>query len=194
MRVKLRYVAVMAFGIFAAGFFMVQGSGLAEQTAPAAIKDQVARGEYLIILGGCDDCHSPKVFTAKGPEIDMAQRLSGAPAGAKLPAVPAGLIGPAAWGGLTTNDMTTWAGPWGFSFAANLTPDKNTGLGSWTEAAFINSLRTGKHKGVLRDVLPPMPWQNYSKLNDADLKAMYAFLRSLKPVQNKVPDPIPPKR
>jgi len=194
MRRRSSFAVVLALGSFAAVFFMVRGSGLADQTATGATKDQVARGEYLVTLGGCDDCHSPKTFTPKGPVPDMSRRLSGAPAGAKLPAIPAGAISPTGWGGLTTNDFTAWAGAWGVSFAANLTPDKTTGLGSWTEAAFINSLRTGKHKGVLRDILPPMPWQNYGKLNDADLKAMFAFLQSLKPVQNKVPDPIPPKR
>jgi hypothetical protein len=89
--------------------------------------------------------------------------------------------------------MTTWAGPWGVSFAANITPDKATGIGAWTEAAFINSIRTGKHKGALRDILPPMPWQNMAKMTDEDLKSMFAYLMSIKPIQNKVPDPIPPK-
>jgi cytochrome c553 len=194
MRTERAYVAVLALCSFAAVFFMVRSNSLADQTAPGATKDQVTRGEYLITVGGCDDCHSPKLFTTKGPVPDMNKRLSGAPADTKIPAIPAGAISPTAWGALTTNDFTAWAGPWGVSFAANLTPDKNTGLGSWTEAAFINSLRTGKHKGVLRDILPPMPWQNYSKLNDADLKAMFAYFQTLKPVQNKVPDPIPPKR
>ena len=69
-----------------------------------------------------------------------------------------------------------------------------TGLGNWTEAAFVKSMRMGQHKGVLRDILPPMPWQYLGKLNDADLKAMFAYLQSIKPIANKVPDPIPPKR
>jgi hypothetical protein len=124
----------------------------------------------------------------------MSRNLSGAPADIRIPPIPAGVISPTGWGALGTNDMTAWAGPWGVSFAANLTPDKTTGLGSWTEAAFIKSMRTGKHKGVLRDILPPMPWQGLGKLNDDDLKAIFACLQSLKPIQNKVPDPIPPKR
>jgi hypothetical protein len=194
MRNHRVYVAILVLCSFAAVFYMVQNSVIAEQTTPGAAKDQVSRGEYLVTIGVCDDCHTPKLFTPKGPEPDMSKRMSGAPADTKIPAIPAGTISPTAWGGLHTNDLTAWAGPWGVSFAANLTPDKNTGLGSWTEAAFINSLRTGKHKGVLRDILPPMPWQSYGKLTDADLKAMFAFLRTLKPVQNKVPEPIPPKR
>jgi hypothetical protein len=67
-------------------------------------------------------------------------------------------------------------------------------MGSWTEAAFIKTMRTGKHKGALRDVLPPMPWESLGKLTDDDLKAIFAYLQSVKPIQNKVPDPIPPKR
>ena len=124
----------------------------------------------------------------------MSRNLAGAPADSKVPPIPPGLISPAGWGALTNNDLTVWAGPWGVSFAANLTPDKTTGLRSWTEAAFIRSMRTGKHKGVLRDILPPMPWQSMAKMTDDDLKAVFAYLLSLKPIPNKVPEPIPPKR
>jgi hypothetical protein len=124
----------------------------------------------------------------------MTRRFAGAPADGKVPPIPAGVISPTGWGALGSNDMTTWAGPWGVSFAANLTPDKNTGMGSWTEAAFVNSMRNRKHKGVLRDILPPMPWQSMANLTDDDLKAVFAYLQTLKPIANKVPDPIPPKR
>jgi mono/diheme cytochrome c family protein len=154
----------------------------------------VARGKYLLDAGGCDDCHTPKNFSQKGPAPDMSRRFSGTPADEKFPPVPAGAIGPNTWGVLGSNDMTAWAGPWGISFAANLTPDKTTGIGNWTEVAFIKSMRTGKHKGVLRDILPPMPWQSIGQLNDEDLRAMFAYLMSIKPIANKVPDPIPPKR
>lgn len=174
--------------------FAVRVGTQAGQTAADKRKTQLARGEYMVFPGGCHDCHTPKLFTAKGPVPDMSKSLSGAPANIKIPPLPPGLISPTGWGGVATNDMTAWAGPWGISFAANLTPDKATGLGSWTEAAFIKSLRTGKHKGVLRDILPPMPWQDLSKLNDEDLKAIFVYLQSLRPIQNKVPDPVPPKR
>jgi len=88
--------------------------------------------------------------------------------------------------------MTAWAGPWGISYAANLTPDQNTGLGIWTEYMFIKAMRTGKHMGAGRDILPPMPWQNLNKLSDADLRAVYAYLRTVPAVKNRVPDPVPP--
>ena len=183
--------ALLVFALFAF-LSLLQVGQLAGQTGTSS-KDQVARGEYLVTAGTCSDCHTPKTFTPKGPVPDMSRSLSGAPADIKIPPIPPGVISPTAWGALGTNDMTAWAGPWGVSFAANLTPDKTTGLGSWTEAAFVKSMRTGKHKGVLRDILPPMPWQGLGKLNDDDLKAMFAYLQSLKPIQNKVPDPVPPK-
>lgn len=85
-----------------------------------------------------------------------------------------------------------WAGPWGVSFTANLTPDQNTGLGVWTEDVFIAALRSGKHMGTGRPILPPMPWMWISKMTDDDLKAVFAYLRTIKPITNHVPDPIPP--
>jgi hypothetical protein len=98
---------------------------------------------------------------------------------------------------VTTNDsLTAWAGPWGVSFAINLTPDVETGIGEWSEESFIRLARTGKHQGQPngRDILPPMPWFNMKELTDADLKAMWAYLRSLQPVKNQVPLPVLPGR
>jgi mono/diheme cytochrome c family protein len=164
---------------------------VAAQTTPAG-KDQVKRGEYLSIIGGCNDCHSPKLMTPKGPTPDPARLLSGHPANAQLPAIPAGLFGPDKWAGLTNGDFTAWVGPWGVSFAANLTPDAATGLGAWTPAQFIQSMRTGKHLGVGRDILPPMPTYALAALTDSDLKALFAYLKSLKPIRNQVPAPLPP--
>jgi hypothetical protein len=102
------------------------------------------------------------------------------------------VLGPTQWGATNTSDLTAWAGPWGVSFAANLTPDM-TGLGGWTAQQFIQTMRTGKHVGIGRDLLPPMPWLNLEVLTDADLKALFAYLQSLKPISNQVPQPIPPK-
>lgn len=155
-------------------------------------KAEIQRGEYLVTAGGCNDCHSPKIFSPKGPQPNPTRLLSGHPAETKLPEVPTGVIGPNKWGALTTNDLTAWVGPWGVSFSANLTPDAETGLGNWTEEMFIKAMRTGKHVGVGRDILPPMPWYDLAKLNDVDLEAMFAYLRTLKPIKNAVPAPIPP--
>jgi cytochrome c553 len=173
--------------LLAAQFAFAQAGG--------ASKEQMKRGEYLVGYGGCDDCHSPKVMTPKGPQPDMARRLSGHPANAQLPAIPAGAIGPNPnqWGAITNNDLTAWVGPWGTSFAANLTPDSATGLGRWTADQFVKTMRSGKHFGVGRPLLPPMPWYDIAVLTDQDIKAMFAYLKSLKPIQNQVPAPIPPQ-
>jgi hypothetical protein len=157
-----------------------------------AMREMIDRGKMLVTLGGCNDCHTPKIFTPKGPVVDESRALSGAPSDAKILPVPDGVLGPDKWGAITTNDLTTWAGPWGVSFARNLTPDVATGLGSWTEAMFIKALRTGKDMGEGRSILPPMPWEQIGQLPDSELKAIFAYLKSIKPVKNAIHDPIPP--
>jgi mono/diheme cytochrome c family protein len=156
-------------------------------------QELIKHGEYLVSYGGCNDCHTPKVFTPKGPEPDLNKLLSGYPSTAALPEIPQGIIGPEKWGALTNNDLTVWVGPWGVSFAANLTPDIRTGLGGWTEELFIKTMRTGKHLGAGRDILPPMPWYALAALTDRDLKAIFAYLKTIKPIENEVPQPVPPR-
>jgi cytochrome c553 len=155
----------------------------ATSTADAKLK----RGEYLVSVLGCDDCHSPKVMGKAGPEIDKSRRLSGHSRGA-LP--PPAAPGNSPWGVTTTLELTAWSGPWGTSYAMNLTPDQNTGLGIWTEEMFVKMVRTGKHMGQSRPVLPPMPIAIYSNLTDDDLKAVFAYLHSLPAIENAVPDPV----
>jgi Cytochrome c len=149
---------------------------------------QIKRGEYLVTTSGCDDCHSPKKMGPKGPEIDMERRLSGFPASRPIPAFDSNLVKK----GITqfNEDLTAAAGPWGISFAGNLTSD-GTGIGNWPLQNFKYALRHGKWKGIegSRSLLPPMPWFNFAKMTDEDLDAMYAFLKSTKPVENIVPDP-----
>jgi hypothetical protein len=166
----------------------------AEMTA--ASKEQIKRGEYLVNFGGCNDCHTPKLMTPKGPQPDASRLLSGHPATDQIPPLPpAGIIGPNSdqWAAVTNNQFTAWVGPWGTSYAANLTPDAPTGMGGWTADQFIKTMRTGKHLGVGRPLLPPMPWFDIAGLSDRDLKAMFAYLRSIKPIPNQVPPPAPPK-
>ncbi len=157
-------------------------------------KAVIEKGRYLVQSGLCADCHSPKVFGPNGPELDLTRFLSGAPATNTIPEFPASVLGHDKWGAVASNDLTTWAGPWGISFARNLTPDVETGIGSWTEEMFLKALRTGKHMGEGRDILPPMPWQEIRKMKDEDLKAMFAYLQSLPPIHNPVPEPIPPPK
>lgn len=150
------------------------------------------RGEYLVRICACHDCHSPKIMTKMGPIPDTTRLLSGHPAGDTLPPVPAGVIAPDKWGGLASNDFTGWHGAWGTSYTQNLTPDVETGLGSWTEDMFVKAIRNGKHMGVGRMILPPMPWTEYRNMTDDDLKSVFAYLKTLKPISNLVPDPISP--
>ena len=166
------------------------------QTGSASTPAQspVERGKYLVTVGGCNDCHTPKNMTPNGPEPDVSRTLMGHPANEKLAAVPAGIIAPDKYGAITNNHLSAWVGPWGVSFAMNLTPDKATGIGSWTEEMFVNALRTGKHQGTGRQILPPMPWNWYRNMTDSDLKAMFAYLQSLPPLNNPIPEPLPPDK
>ena len=174
------------------GAVLVASVACTRQDSPRTTDtDPVKRGLYLVNVAGCGDCHSPKIYTQSGPEPDKSRLLSGHPANAKLPPVPAGVIGPDRWGAIANNDLTAWAGPWGISYAANLTPDAS-GLKSWTPDIFIQAIRTGKHAGVGRDILPPMPWMDYAQMTDDDLRAVFAYLKSLPPIANIVPPPVPP--
>jgi mono/diheme cytochrome c family protein len=163
--------------------------GAEQRRVKAANGDPVARGRYLVEAIGCSDCHTPKKMGPNGPTLDRSRFLSGHPEGSELPAAPAAR-GP--WIAATTWDLTAWSGPWGTSYAFNLTPDENTGIGSWSEETFVKTIRTGRHMGVARPILPPMPWEVYRNLTDEDLKAVYAFLRTIPPVHNRVPEPRPP--
>ncbi len=163
----------------------------AAQSAPA--QSPVERGKYLTTVGGCNDCHTPKKFGPNGPEPDMSKELSGHPVGDKFERASPALIEKNKWGTVTNAHLTAWNGPWGVSFAMNLTPDKTTGLGSWTQEMFISAIRSGKHQGTGRAILPPMPWYWYRNMTDEDLKAVFAYLQSLPPVNNAIPDPLPPQ-
>jgi hypothetical protein len=154
-------------------------------------KEMIEHGKYLVTAGGCDDCHTPKIFGPNGPEPDMSKRLSGHPAGTVILPVDTSLIGQYYY---FYADLTAIIGPWGVSFTANLTPDNETGIGTWQPEMFVNAMRTGKHLGVAdgRPILPPMPWQNLAQLSEEDLKSIFMFFKTLPPIKNKVPDPIPP--
>ena len=157
-------------------------------TRQQAAKERIARGEYLVTIGGCNDCHTPFKMGPNGPEPDMSRMLSGHPESVKMGPPPKLGKGPWVWAGAGTN--TAFAGPWGVSYARNLTPDRLTGIGIWNEEIFMKTIRTGRHWGVSRPILPPMPWFNYAKATDEDLKAIFAYLRSIKPIRNEVPDAI----
>ncbi|MDP1570027.1 MAG: c-type cytochrome [Vicinamibacterales bacterium] len=186
-------------GLLALGFVAFSGAltwhGLNAAPAvdrPAVELDAAAveRGAYLVKTMGCHDCHTPWTMGPRGPEPDMSRALTGHPADFVMPPPPPLPPGPWLWLGAATN--TAFAGPWGVSFTANLTPDKETGLGNWTAETFIAMLKTGRHEGKGRAVLPPMPVQVYAELTEEDMRAVFAYLQSLAPVHNRVPQPIDP--
>jgi mono/diheme cytochrome c family protein len=154
---------------------------------PAA---KVARGQYLVTTSGCHDCHTPLKDGPAGPEPDYSRMLSGHPESLAVdtPMAPPGdpwLVG-------TTATSTAWSGPWGVSFTANLTPDPETGLGRWSFQNFKDTIRTGRHMGRGRAILPPMPIPMYKHFNDEDLEAIFTFLQSIPAIHNRVPEPLPP--
>lgn len=157
--------------------------------ASAAAGERVVRGRYMVAVFGCNDCHTPLKMGPKGPEPDMARFLSGHPEQVGPMAAP---DAPTGWLWSASGSGTAFAGPWGVSYAANLTPDQNTGLGIWTEEMFVKAIRTGRHMGVSREILPPMPQPALRNATDEDLKSIYAYLRTIPPVVNHVPDPQPP--
>ena len=161
--------------------------------APVAAGDDelVERGRYLISLGGCHDCHSPKIFTEDGFYPDPERLLSGHPADLPLPEYDPAMVAPGKWV-LFNSHFTAAVGPWGTTRAANLTPDDQTGIGLWSLEHFAGALKTGKHMGEGRPILPPMPWPNLTALEDEDYAAMFAYLKSLEPIRNPVPAPVPP--
>jgi hypothetical protein len=187
---KSYYIAgCLMIGLFCL-LLVPKDSLAADQKASRTEQALIERGQYLVTAAGCNDCHTPKKMTPSGPVPDEARLLSGQPSDEKLPVVPPNLFGQDKWGAITNNHLTAWVGPWGTSYAVNLSPDRETGTGAWNEDLFIRILRTGKFMASGRDILPPMPWYNYARLSDGDLKAMFAYLKSIKPVSNRVPEAI----
>ena len=199
MRKQLYFLS--GFIICGFAFYIVgcTNQGSSEKTEPGTTEkktmsqeDMVKRGNYLMITSGCHDCHSPKKFGAHGEMmLDSTKLLSGHPAEMPMPPVNLKSLEPGQWMSLS-GDLTAFVGPWGLSYTANLTPDSASGIGAWTEAQFINTIRNGKHLGDGRPIMPPMPWQFIAQMNDDDLKAIYAFLRSVPAVKNVVHAPYSP--
>jgi hypothetical protein len=152
---------------------------------------QVKRGQFIVQSGGCNDCHTPLKMGPKGPEPDMSRMLSGHPENIVLPPPPPLTE---VWNNVGSATNTAYAGPWGITYAINLTPDVETGIGKWRERDFIQAIKSGKHMGVGRPIQPPMPWQAYGHLSDSDLKAAFAYLRSIPPIRNRVPEYVPPAK
>lgn len=164
----------------------VAGAAESAQASETALQ----RGRYLVNTMGCNDCHTPLKPGARGPEPDMSRMLSGHPESLVMPPAPA--LSPGPWQVVASATGTAWSGPWGVSFTSNLTPDRETGLGNWSLNDFTQTLRKGRHLGVGREILPPMPIPYYKQLKDEDIAAIWAYLRSVPAVRNRVPAPLPP--
>ncbi len=186
--------------LYVLGFAVIAGcSSKGADTTEVANKvateaELVARGMYLVTVAGCPDCHSPKVFNEHGMQIDKERFMSGHPEGTVLPEIDTKALNPGHWV-LFSGDLTAAVGPWGITYAKNLTPDE-TGIKGWTSEVFTKAMRTGKHMGLEaeRPIMPPMPWENVAKMTDEDLNAVFTYLQSLKPVKNIVPNPKAPNQ
>ena len=181
-----------SFLVACLALLLVAGAALlwCRPTPTASAAAAAERGRYLVTAMGCADCHTPLVMGPQGPHPDANHHLAGHPAGLDMPEAPA--LPPGPWGVVGSHTLTAWAGPWGTSFSANLTPDVETGLGSWTAETFLATLRNGRHMGIGRPLLPPMPYMNSAQLSDDDLRSVFAYLQSIPAVSNRVPQPRPP--
>ena len=134
---------------------------LAVGTAAAAQEARVTRGKYLASIMDCGGCHTPGAFSGKP---DMSRWLAGESVGFEIPGM-------------------------GIFYPPNLTADRQTGIGAWSESDIIKAVRTGVRPDG-RELAPAMPWRAYAALNDNDARALAAYLKSLKPVANQVPAPV----
>lgn len=187
---NLFLIAIYIVMVSATLFLSTGCSTQSKESEKLSMKEMIARGKYLTDFAGCNDCHTPKVYTEMGPVPDTTRLLAGHFSTDPLPEIDANMVAPEKWV-LTEKNFTAWVGPWGISYAANLTPDKATGIGTITEELFIKTLREGKLKGVGRPLLPPMPWPGIRTLTDEDLKCIYAYFMSLPAINNQVPQPTP---
>jgi mono/diheme cytochrome c family protein len=157
---SLTLISIAAVSLIAS--LSCSGQSKSSATPAAAAQTQTQRGEYLVTIAGCNDCHTPGLMYG-APDFD--RRLSGSELG--------------------------WPGPWGIAFARNLTPDPETGLGKWTDEQVITAFRTGQRPDG-RQLAQIMPYADFASLTDEDAHAIVAYLRSLPPVSHKVPDPVAP--
>ena len=132
-------------------------------TQAQASRDALRRGEYLATIMDCAGCHTPGKFLGKP---DFSRAFGGSEVGFSIPGM-------------------------GTFYPPNLTPDRETGLGAWSQVEIVNAVRTGVRPDGRR-LAPAMPYESYGKLTDADAAALAAYLKNLKPVRNAVPMPVGP--
>jgi mono/diheme cytochrome c family protein len=182
--------AILLTAVLSTASLKADGAGGAGPETTAGKKAQIARGEYLVEIMGCHDCHTPAKMGPNGPEQDRSRALSGHPEQLVMPPAPA--LPPGPWVASIAATFTAFASPAGTVFTRNLTPDKETGLGDWTVEEFIATMKTGRERGKGRPVLPPMPVQNLRALSASDIRSLFAYLQSIPPIKNRIPQPIEP--
>ena len=162
-----------------------------EKSSFGGYESQVKWGEHLVAIGGCNDCHTPKKMTAMGPVDDTTLILSGHPEQMASPDVDRKAM--EGKGLVVTSDFTAWIGPWGISYSANLTPDE-TGTANWTESQFLYAIKNMVSKGLpgTRPLMPPMSMMPVKNMTDEELKAVFAYLKTIKPIKNNSVQPTPP--
>lgn len=198
----MKFTTIISASLFASTFLFLTQCTEAPREEPTEKKEeaktdfggyasQVDWGKHLVTVGACGDCHTPKKMTNMGPVEDSTLLLSGHPANLSDPDVDRKAM--ESKGLVVTSTLTSWVGPWGVSYAGNITSDP-TGIGNWTEENFIRCLREGKLKGIAsgRSLLPPMPWPAFRNMTDGELKAIFAYLKSTPPISNVVPQPKAP--
>jgi len=187
----------IAFSVFISmSVFLFIGCSDTKTEASPTVKEsfggfesQVKWGERLVMIGGCNDCHTPKKMGPKGPEDDMNLMLSGHPA--QMPAPDFDRAEAAKKGLVVTQTFTAWTGPWGTTYAPNLTSD-SSGIGSWKEEQFLKALHELKWMGLegTRPLMPPMSMMPVVKMSDDELKAIFAYLKTTPPIKNVAPEAV----
>jgi len=161
-------------------------------TATMYSSERLEIGQAVVEGWNCSFCHTPQIEGPDGKLMPDPKRLmSGHPADEKVPTVPDMIISSPEWMEFLDNlDSTVWATDDMLVFSANLTPDDDTGIGTWTEVEFVKTIREGRHRGIERRIKYPMPWRELSELSDEELLSVYEYLMTLEPVNNKVPESI----
>lgn len=155
-------------------------------TQYGAYDSQVKWGENLVKVGGCNDCHTPKKMGPNGPETDMSLMLSGHPA--QMPPPDFDSKEAAKKNLIVTQTFTSWIGPWGTTYAPNLTSD-STGIGNWKEEQFVKCLHEKKWMGLdnTRPLMPPMSLMPVTEMSEDELKAIFAYLKTTPAIKNVAP-------
>ena len=145
-------------------------------------EEEIKIGETLVLEARCNFCHTPNLGEYNSENKKL---LSGHPSSSKIPEIPKVPIGSQQWMEFVSNlESTVWIDRNTIVFSANITPDKETGIGNWDVDTFITTIRTGKHPGWRKDLKKPMPWLEYATLSNDKLTAIFAYLTSIPPVKN----------